>query len=300
VSDVSFQFAICNEVIAAASAGGLPGSTASLAVRKKDFERQCQWARLVGFKGLEVAPFTLADNPLSLTRQDLHAYREIADRYEVSISGLHWLMVAPAGLSLVTRDESTRSRSTQSLVTFVEMAHELGASYLVHGSPKQRSPQDNQTIDEAKALLLEGLLPAFERANSLGLSYCLEPLSSHETSVINRVAEAVEFLRINQTDYGFTMIDTSAAGLMETETVDSLIQKWLPTGRIGHIQLNDPNRKAPGQGSMDFEPILNALLNQKFTGWLALEPFIYEPNGPTCAETALRYLQAIERKIRTY
>ena len=44
------------------------------------------------------------------------------------------------------------------------------------------------------------------------------------------------------------MIDCSAAGLGESEAVPDLIDRWLPTGLIGHIQVNDPNRRGPGQG----------------------------------------------------
>ena len=38
-----------------------------------------------------------------------------------------------------------------------------------------------------------------------------------------------------------------------------LIDAWLPTGLIGHVQVNDPNRRAPGQGEMQFAPIFAAL-----------------------------------------
>ena len=45
------------------------------------------------------------------------------------------------------------------------------------------------------------------------------------------------------------MIDCSAAGQMETEPVPALIDRWMPTGLIAHVQVNDPNRRGPGRAS---------------------------------------------------
>ncbi len=44
-----------------------------------------------------------------------------------------------------------------------------------------------------------------------------------------------------------------------------LIDRWLPSNLIAHIHLNDPNRKAPGQGEMVFAPILAALQAQRLS-----------------------------------
>ena len=46
------RIALCNEVI-----------------RELAFERQCEFARKVGYDGLEVAPFTLGDEPQSAARR---------------------------------------------------------------------------------------------------------------------------------------------------------------------------------------------------------------------------------------
>ena len=89
------------------------------------------------------------------------------------------------------------------------------------------------------------------------------------------------------------MIDTSSAGLTEAESIPDLIKRWLPTGLIGHVQVNDPNRRGPGQGEMKFGPILNALSTNGFSGFVAVEPFEYVPDGMGSAAHAIGYLRGL-------
>ena len=88
------------------------------------------------------------------------------------------------------------------------------------------------------------------------------------------------------------MIDCSATALEETDVAASL-ERWLPSGLIAHIQVNDPNRRGPGEGTLRFDPILTALKHHDYGGWVAVEPFDYQPDGPTCAARAAGYLQGL-------
>jgi sugar phosphate isomerase/epimerase len=66
---------------------------------------------------------------------------------------------------------------------------------------------------------------------------------------------------------------------------------------VGHVQVNDPNRRGPGQGEMDFGPILRVLRTMEaqghFPGIVAVEPFDYVPDGPGCAARAIGYLRGV-------
>ena len=95
-----------------------------------------------------------------------------------------------------------------------------------------------------------------------------------------------------------TMIDTSAAGLTEGVPVADLIRKWMPTGKIAHVQLNDTNRRGPGQGSDAFGPILSALKRTKYAGVAAVEPFVYQPDGPTTAAVSIGYVRGVLEALK--
>jgi sugar phosphate isomerase/epimerase len=272
------KFALCNEVL-----------------QPLPFAEQCKLAAALGYDGLEVAPFTLAEDPAALGDAEVAAIRRTAEDHGLQIFGLHWLLVAPAGLSIVSPDAALRQRTKQVMVRLVELCAALGGSYLVHGSPKQRSVPAGSTREQAWHHARECLSGAAAAAARCGVSYCLEPLSPRETDLFNTVAEAARMVEEIGQPALRTMVDCSAAGQAEGEPVHALLQRWLPTGIIGHVQVNDPNRRGPGQGDLDFGPILRVLRAQErhFPGIVAVEPFDYVPDGPGCAARAIGYLRGV-------
>jgi D-psicose/D-tagatose/L-ribulose 3-epimerase len=274
------KFALCNEVLAP-----LP------------FEQQCALAAALGYDGLEVAPFTLADNPQDITDRQAAEFRRIAQDHGLAITGLHWLLVAPGGLSIVSEDSTVRERTIGFMRRLVELCALMGGKYLVHGSPKQRSVPPGSTPEQAMARATECFAQAGAAAASAGVVYCIEPLSTRETDLIHTVAEAARIVDQVASPGLKTMIDCSAAGQMEREGVAQLMARWIPSGHVAHVQVNDPNRRGPGQGDMRFAPILAQLLAlqaaDQYRGVVAVEPFDYVPDGPGCAARAIGYLKGI-------
>ena len=75
------KLALCNEVL-----------------RQLPFDEQCRLAAALGYNGLELAPFTLADDPSTLTRRDAAALaRRSRPTHGLAISSLHWLLVQARG-----------------------------------------------------------------------------------------------------------------------------------------------------------------------------------------------------------
>ena len=172
--------------------------------------------------------------------------------------------------SVTDPDKAVRARTLEVMVRLVGLCAELGGTIMVHGSPKQRQIAPGETHAVALARLRDALAQVALAAARVGVIYCIEPLSRRETAVINTVAEAAELVRSIDHPNLRTMIDCSAAGLTETSSVASLIDRWLPTGLIAHLQVNDPNRRGPGQGEMKFAPILAALKRHNYAGVVAV------------------------------
>jgi D-psicose/D-tagatose/L-ribulose 3-epimerase len=269
------RISLCNEVI-----GELP------------FARQCEVAATLGYDGLEIAPVTLTDDPTKLTAAQIAELRRAASDAGIAISGLHYLMRAPAGLSITSGDDAQRRRSVEVVRALCALCAELGGKILVHGSPDQRK-LDPGDEDNGRKRGIDCFAAVADAASQAGVTYCIEPLARVQTAFVNTVAEAAAIVRQIDNPALRTMIDCSAAGQTEAEPVDALVRRWLPTGLIAHIHFNDPNRRGPGEGELAFGPILAALRESGYRGNAAIEPFDYKPDGPTCAARGIGYIRGI-------
>jgi D-psicose/D-tagatose/L-ribulose 3-epimerase len=276
-------FALCNEVL-----------------QPMSFQEQCRHAAALGYSGLEVAPFTLSPAPETITAQQARTFGRMAQDHGLQITGLHWLLVAPSGLSITDPDPNVKNRTHEFARHLCDLCAEMGGRYLVHGSPKQRQPVTGQSHAQALQMAQAFFAQAGVWAHARGLHYCIEPLSPDQTSVINTLAEAIAIVEQVGHPGLKTMLDTSSAGLTERISVPDLIDTYMPTGHLAHVQLNDPNRKAPGQGEMRFGPILQALKRQAYSGFIAIEPFDYQPDGPACAAYALGHLNALAQCLEPH
>jgi D-psicose/D-tagatose/L-ribulose 3-epimerase len=266
------RLSLCNEVI-----------------RELPFERQCALASGLGYGGLEVAPFTFGDDGWRMPASRRGEIRKACADSGIAVSGLHWLLAAPAGLSITTADKAAWQRSVEVLTGCVELCAELGGDYLVHGSPAQRrvgTPDDGKRAEEAWRI-------AASEAGQAGVTYCIEPLARPDCNFVNTLAEAAEVVQRNGNPALRTMIDTLAASLEEKEPVADAIRRWMPGGLVAHVQFNDRNARGPGQGDDKFAAVVRALAETGYTGWVAMEPFIYEPDGPTCAARMIGYVAGL-------
>lgn len=278
------KIALCNEVL-----------------QPLGFEQQCTLAAQLGYDGLEVAPFTLAANPMDIGDAQAREFARIAEDAGLKIFGLHWLLVAPAGLSMACEDKAIRAHTLGVMTRLVELCALMGGSYLVHGSPKQRSTPDGSTKQYALMRVSDMFRRVATSAEQHGVTYCIEPLSTRETDVINTVAEAAHIVDEVNSPALKTMIDCSAAGQVEQQPIPALMDKWMRSGHVAHVQVNDPNRRGPGQGDMNFKPVLETIARLQregvYKGIVAVEPFDYVPDGPGCAARAIGYLRGVTESI---
>ncbi len=270
------KLALCNEVL-----------------RHLPFAEQCRLAAALGCTGLELAPFTLAADPRTLDETAAQALRRTAAEHGLTISSLHWLLVKPEGLSLSTADAALHARTVDFLTRLIAFAAACGASVLVHGSPAQRSPAPGQSLADALARCEAGWAALAAPARDHGVTYCIEPLSAAETPVLNTVAEAAALVDRIGSPAIRTMFDLSAASQAEHEMPSEVLARFLASGHVAHVQLNDRNRRGPGQGDTPVAPVLRVLHAAGYRGWTALEPFDYHPEPLACAAASAAYVRGI-------
>jgi len=253
-----------------------------------DWESTCRYVAEAGYDGIEIAPFTLAEDVRSLDAPARRAIRETAERAGLEVVGLHWLLVSPKGLSVTSADDAVRRATADYLLALADFCGDVGGRIMVFGSPAQRRIAEGENAEIAAERFLAALRPALDRAHEHGITICLEPLPPPESNFLLTLAEARTLLQRLNHPAAKTIFDVKSAS-SEGRPLPDLIAEFAPY--IAHVHANDANRRGPGFGETDFAPILAALQTASYTGYVSVEVFDYSPDPQTIATESRRYLK---------
>ena len=260
-------------------------------IRGLDFGAQCRFARETGYDGLEVAPFTLSSKPDRLTSAEIASLRNIAVSEGVELSGLHWLLAAPEGLSITSSDAAVSAETLKVGKRLVSLCAELGGSYLVHGSPLQRQLEPGREA-EGRKRGIDFFAAMGAAAEEAGVRYIIEPLSRNDTRFVNSTEDALAIIESIGSKALATMIDCYATA-SNGEDIVGILDRLVPQGVIAHVHFNDDNKRGPGEGATDFASVVDTLLRLDYPGTTAVEPFIYQPDGCSCAARSIGFIKGL-------
>jgi sugar phosphate isomerase/epimerase len=270
-SNNPMKFAICNETF-----------------RDWPLEKAFDFAADCGYSGVEIAPFTLADNARDISTRQREEVRSLADRAGLEIVGLHWLLAKTEGLHLTSPDAEVRHKTADYLGDLARLCFDLGGRVMVFGSPKQRCLMPGVTRESAMnyaAEVFQLILPILEETDVV---IALEPLGPEETDFLQTAAETAGLIeRIGSPQVRLHLDCKSMA--TETMPIPEIIAQ--NAALLAHFHANDPNRQGPGFGRLDFLPILEALGRIDYRGWVSVEVFDYAPGVERLARDSIVYLQ---------
>jgi sugar phosphate isomerase/epimerase len=267
-----FRQAICNEVF-----------------EGWRFADTCRALRRAGYSGIEIAPFTLAENPAAISPGERHEFRDIMASEGLQFVGLHWLMVSPQGLHVTTPDADLRCRSWEHIRNLIDLCADLGpGGILVFGSPKQRGTTGGISRSEATRHFVDGFASVAPQAGQRGVTILMEALPRGQCDVVTSLDEAAALVR--QLDHPAirTMFDVHNA-VDEIEPHAMLVERHFDL--IRHIHVNELDGRHPGVGSYDFKPVFEVLHKRRYGGWISAEVFDFTPGAETIATDSLRYLE---------
>lgn len=271
------HFAVCNEMF-----GQTP------------LEQVCREVAALGYTGLEIAPFTLGEDPAALPESRRAELCRAMRNEGLCFVGLHWLLATPPGLHMTTNNEAVRARTWEYVHKLIDLCADLAickAEYnavIVIGSPKQRSAADGMTPREATSIFTHELAHTAPHAESRGIKLLVEPLSPDQTNVVTSLQEAVSIVKQIGSPAVQTMFDVHNAR-EEREPHSELIRRYC--GYIQHVHVNEMDGREPGTGDYDFESLLQALAAAKYSGWISLEVFDWKRGAQQIAGDALNYLK---------
>ena len=267
----AMKFAICNEIFQ----GWKIDDVLSHAAR-------------LGYQGVEVAPFTLANSVGDIPSGERQRIREAAARQGIQIAGIHWVLVKPEGLYMNHPDVAIRQRTAEYFVALVDFCADLGGQVMVVGSPKQRNLLPGVSREQASDWAAACFRKAVRRAEEQKVTICFEPLAPSETNFINTAAEAIQFTQ-RLASSSFKIILDAKAMCSETKPIPQIIRDSWP--HFAHFHANDKNLKGPGFGEVDFKPIAAALKEVGYAGFVSVEVFKFEEGAEAIARGSIDYLK---------
>lgn len=256
---------------------------------------QCRIISGLGYTGLEVAPFTLAPRITDVSAEQRRQLKKTAEEYGLAIIGLHWLLAKTEGLHLTTPDAAVRRATADYLIELGRACADLGGTLMVFGSPMQRNLQPGVDSDQAYSNAAEVFRAVMPHLAERGVCICMEPLTPKETNFVNTCADAMRL--IEMVDHpGFVLHQDVKAMLgAETKSLPELIHEF--KDHVGHFHVNDTNLLGPGMGETDYHPIVKALLESNYQGWVSVEVFDYKPGAEFIARSSIEYMKKILREV---
>jgi len=258
------------------------------------FVEQCRTLKRAGYQGIEIAPFTLAPDPLDITPEQRRIVRKTIVDEGLEFVGLHWLMVSPKGLHVTTPDKSLRERSWRHIRNLIDLCGDLGDNgVMVFGSPQQRSTTGGMTREEATRNYIAGLAEVAPHAEEKGVTVLVEALPAAQSDVVQTLEEAVAIVREINSPGVRTMFDTHNA-VDETEAHAVLVERYFEYLR--HVHVNEIDGRYPGTADYDFATILGTLLRLNYQHWVSLEVFDFKPDAARIAQESLEHLTRVTPK----
>lgn len=241
----------------------------------------------LGYNGIEIAPFTLADDVRSMDSGERRRLRELFQSYQLEVVGLHWLLVSPPGLHILGPDAATRSATMKYMEALIDFNDDIGGRVLVFGSPRQRSVPPGMDPSRAFSIAVQFFKEASRYAEDRGLVIAFEPLARRLTNFVNTVEEAIKLVEA---------VDSPSFRLVLD--VYSMSDEGRPYGEIirragsllVHFHANDTNGLGPGFGDADYRQIISALRDVGYDGYLSVEVFDTSPGPEYIARRSIENL----------
>ena len=184
-------------------------------------------------------------------------------------------------LHLVDPSEVTRRKAIDFIKSIIDMGTSLAAPAII-GSMQGRWGGD---VDKATAFgwLRDALNELGEHAKEAGLPLFYEPLNRYETNMVNTTAEGIDLLGSLSTRNVKLLSDLFHMNIEEVDIAEALS---MGKDHIGHIHFVDTNRRPAGAGHMVYKPIIAALRDIGYQGYLSAEALPW-PDSDTAAKQTI-------------
>ena len=220
----------------------------------------CAKAAGLGFDAIEIFP-------PEASAVDPAALRRLLEQHRLGVAavgtGGGWVV---RQLTLTHADAEVRRAAREFVRGIIDLAGRFHAPAII-GSMQGRWGGEVGR-EQALGWLGEAMEELGEQADRHQVPLCLEPLNRYETNLCNRLGDTAAWLRSLRTRNVRILADLFH---MNIEEVDAAAAVREAGSLVGHVHFADSNRRAMGLGHTDGAPIVAALRDIGYAGYLSAE-----------------------------
>jgi len=225
-----------------------------------DLAAGCQRAAQLGFHAVEI----FAPSASAIDKKEL---RRLLSQHRLEVAamgtGAGWLIHK---WHLCHTDAKLRQQAREFIRQIIDLAGEFGAPAII-GSLQGRAEGE---VSRAQALdwLWESLNDLGRQSGHWQQPLLFEPLNRYETNLFNRLADTAAFLQTLEAKNVKILADLYHMNIEEVSLAGALIAAG---EQIGHVHFADSNRHAIGFGHTEMAPVIKALREIGYAGYLSAE-----------------------------
>jgi len=227
-----------------------------------DYPKGVKLVAEAGFEAYEISPWL----PRRLTNTDINRLRRLLRKNKLEFSG--FTAIYPPEMILASPNPNARKKSLQYTNRLIELVQILEGRSIGWGSPRSRQIPNGVPAEVGYRRLIKLLKSSGATAEKRNVRIAIEPVNRFESSNIHTVREALALAKsVNQKSVGI-VYDSHHACFEETSFTKPILQAGK---RIMAVHVSDCNRRIPGQGHINFEPIFDALRRVGYDDYVTLE-----------------------------
>ena len=239
-----------------------------------ELESSCAEAASLGFDAVEIFP-------PSADALDARQLKSLLASHRLKLAamgtGAGWVLHK---LRLTDPDPTIRQRAVEFASSVIDFAGGFGAPAII-GSMQGRF-DNGLSRERALVWLREALEQLAARARTQGAPLLFEPLNRYESNLINCVEDGLALLQSLKARNVKLLCDLFHMNIEEVSIPDALRSA---ASHLGHLHFVDSNRRAAGLGHLDFAPIVQALRDIGFAGYVSAEALPWPDSEKAAKQT---------------
>jgi sugar phosphate isomerase/epimerase len=250
-----------------------------------DLYTRMKTAAELGYTGLEI--HLREDEPLDLGKvKDI--VKELNIRFSALVTGR---LCTQGGVNLIDDRPYIVEAALKGMRNYINRAAELETNLII-GWIKGKVP-DGAERSQYMTRLAANLKVLCTEAAERGVQVFVEVINRYETNIFTTAAETIDFLDTWGIPNCFIHLDTFHMNIEESDAIEAIRAAG---DRLGYFHAADNTRRYPGSGILDFVPVLSALKEIGYQGFVSVECLPW-PDRKTAAERGIGHLKTCEKVL---